>query len=131
MEEKYQGIHFPDIVSVINFPSYKVKNFKIMYYKDNQLIEYYIFNQLKELIKNSVNYLDTKYALHDTHFENQNHSPESISEFFKFLTEFSMIVDPNIKYTVLYTYEYFNHDNVNEYTNKLYIENKNIITVKY
>jgi len=127
-QELDHDIDLPDLIPIINFPYYKVKNFKIFYHSNNnELIEFYIFNQLKELIKNSVNYLETKYSIHYNNFENQNCSPESISEFFKFLNEFSMTNDPKIKYTILYTYEYFNHDNVNEYTNKLYIENKNII----
>ena len=54
---------------------------------NNELIEFYIFNQLKEFIKNSINYLETKYTLHYDKVDNQNYSYESMSEFFKFLKE--------------------------------------------
>jgi|UniRef100_A0A6C0H0T3 hypothetical protein len=62
-----------------------------------------------------------KYYLNSN--KDEHYTPEN---FFTYLRDFSMKY-PNVKFIVFYKYEYFNHDHINTYQNKLSVYNQEIV----
>ena len=109
---------------------YKLKNFTIKYYYEfeQNFNNVAISKDLYELICDEEIILPNKDSVHYNKNELTNESPEDNSIFFKFLKHFANKYNKNnTKYYVHYKYIYINHDNINEYMNKLYIQEGNII----
>lgn len=91
---------------------FKVKSFSI--YDIDDHMDVMIDPLLKDFICSEKYYLNSIY---DIHYDPRN--------FFEFLKLFSS-KNPNKKYHVYYKYEYFNHDHINEYMNKMSLINSEI-----
>jgi hypothetical protein len=109
---------------------YKLKNFTIKYYYEfeQNFNNVAISKDLYELICDEEIILPNKDSVHYNKNGDNINSPEDNSIFFKFLKHFANKYNKNnTKYYVYYKYIYINHDNINEYMNKLYIQEGNII----
>ena len=109
---------------------YKLKNLKIKYYYEfeQNFNNVAISKDLYELICDEEIILPNKDSVHYNKNGDNINSPEDNSIFFKFLKHFANKYNKNnTKYYVYYKYIYINHDNINEYMNKLYIQEGNII----
>ena len=98
---------------VENYPYFKVRYFS-MFNKDTNeevildgLLRDYIYSEKYKL-----------QLITDEHYDPTN--------FINFLKFFSTLY-PNDKFIVFYKYEYFNHDHINTYTNRMSVHNSIIV----
>jgi len=108
--------------------TFNVKVFCIRYYCEiaEKMIDVNICNKIKNKIFEEKIILPNKDSVHYEKEDITKPSPEEKSLFFEFLTNFGK-ENKSIDYYVTYVYTYNNHSNVNEYINKLYIRDGNIV----
>jgi hypothetical protein len=96
-----------------NSPYFKVRYFNI-WDTDNKE-EVIIDGLLRDYIYSQKHYLQLNTDYH--------YDPPIFINFLKFLSS----IYPNSKFLVSYKYEYFNHDNINTYMNRMTVYNSEIV----
>ncbi len=93
-------------------PYFKVKSFHVSKKNsNNEFDDFIVSDDVKDFILNEVNYLSDKFALH--------YNSPLLYKYVDYLKN----KYPQDYFEVYYKYEYFNHDHVNTYMNRLKISN--------